>query len=156
MLVVRYFVFVGSVLLVLLFGLDWCLPKSVSEPIQTDSDRPVIRIHSIGKLPEPVVIDTSLPTITPAAPAAAGLSPRIAANDQQHNEAPIVDSDIPKSKPVAKKLSVKKVVVARSRHSFRSERLSSRASGMIPTPPTKMSLLDAIRERFGRGFMRLN
>jgi hypothetical protein len=156
--VVRYFVVVGNVLLVLLFGLDWCLPKSASEPVQTDSDRLAIRIHSISKLPEPVVIDTSLPTITPAAPVAmiAGLSPRIAANDQEHNEAPTVDFHNPKSKPAAKKLPVKKVVVAQSRHTFRADRLSIRASGTMPTPSTKMSLLDAIKERFGRGFMRLN
>jgi len=61
----RYFGFVGSALLLLLFGLDWYLPQPVVEPVRAVTDKPVIRISSIEKLPERVVIDTSLPTIVP-------------------------------------------------------------------------------------------
>ena len=61
----RYFVFVGGVLLALLFVVDAVLPKlPVVE--RTDTDLPVIRIHSDRKWPERVVLDTSIPTITPA------------------------------------------------------------------------------------------
>src|ERR1700677_2390532 len=61
----RYFGCVGSALLLLLFGLNWCFPQPVAEPVGAATDRPVIRISSIETLPEPVVIDTSLPTIVP-------------------------------------------------------------------------------------------
>ncbi len=61
----RYFGFGGSGLVILLFGLSWCFPQPVSEPIRSGIDRPVIRISSVEHLPERVDIDTSLPTIAP-------------------------------------------------------------------------------------------
>jgi hypothetical protein len=61
----RYFFLVGGVLLALLFVIDAVLPKlPVVE--RTDTDLPVIRIHSDRKWPERVVFDTSIPTIIPA------------------------------------------------------------------------------------------
>jgi hypothetical protein len=61
----RYFIYVGAVLLALLFISDAFLPRlPVAESVNTDL--PVIRIHSDRKLPERVVFDTSLPTIVPA------------------------------------------------------------------------------------------
>jgi hypothetical protein len=61
----RYFSFVGGVLLALLLVLDAYLPKfPVAD--RANANLPVIRIHSDRKLPEPVVYDTSLPTIIPA------------------------------------------------------------------------------------------
>jgi hypothetical protein len=61
----RYFFLVGGVLLALLFVVDAVLPKL---PVvdRTDTDLPVIRIHSDRKWPERVVLDTSIPTIVPA------------------------------------------------------------------------------------------
>jgi hypothetical protein len=61
----RYFFLVGGVLLALLFVVDAVLPKW---PVvdRTDTDLPVIRIHSDRKWPERVVFDTSIPTIIPA------------------------------------------------------------------------------------------
>ena len=65
--VARYFLYVGGMLLALLFAADAYLPKS---PVaaRADADSPVIRvrIHSDRKWPERVVYDTSLPTIIPA------------------------------------------------------------------------------------------
>ncbi len=61
----RYFLYVGGVLLTLVFILDACLTKlPVMERSQANS--PVIRIHSDRKWPERIVIDTALPTIVPA------------------------------------------------------------------------------------------
>jgi len=61
----RYFIYVGGVLLALLFISDAFLPKlPVAESV--NADLPVIRIHSDRKWPERVVFDTSLPTIVPA------------------------------------------------------------------------------------------
>ena len=61
----RYIGFAGSALVLLLFGLSWCFPQPVSEPIRRGIDRPVIRISSVERLPERLDIDTSLPTIVP-------------------------------------------------------------------------------------------
>jgi hypothetical protein len=66
--VARYFLFVGGVLLALLFAVDAYVPK---EPVLTATataatvDNPTLRIRSDRKWPEPVVYDTSLPTIVP-------------------------------------------------------------------------------------------
>jgi hypothetical protein len=74
----RYFLFVGTALLALLFIVDAYLPKSPvveSANANVDSantaanmatDPSLIRIHSDRKWPERVEFDTSLPTITPA------------------------------------------------------------------------------------------
>ena len=61
----RYFLYVGGVLLTLLFIVDACLTKfPVVE--QAQANLPVIRIHSDRKWPERIVFDTDLPTIAPA------------------------------------------------------------------------------------------
>ena len=75
---VRYFTLIGSLLLSLLFLADWYMPKLAAEPTHVDVDRSIIRIHSSHKWPDAIVIDTTLPTITPPA---------------------VVTADIPKSRP---------------------------------------------------------
>ena len=61
----RYFLYVGGVLLTLVFILDACLTRlPVMESSHVNS--PVIRIHSDRKWPERIVFDTTLPTIVPA------------------------------------------------------------------------------------------
>jgi hypothetical protein len=62
----RYFLFVGGTLLALLFALNAYIPSPVvaRAPVET-IDRPVVRIHSAQKLPERIVIDTSIATIIP-------------------------------------------------------------------------------------------
>lgn len=63
--VVRYFLYVGGVLLALLFISDAYFPKLPAAEKVADTDMPVIRIHSDRKWPEPVVFDTGRPTIVP-------------------------------------------------------------------------------------------
>jgi hypothetical protein len=61
----RYFLYVGGVLLTLVFILDACLTKlPVMERAHVNS--PIIRIHSERKWPERIVFDSILPTIVPA------------------------------------------------------------------------------------------
>src|SRR3982074_620633 len=63
----RYFLFVGGGLLALLFVGDALLPQlPVSDRVEAGTEKSIIRIHSDRKWPEPVVYDTSLPTIVPA------------------------------------------------------------------------------------------
>ena len=65
--VARYFMYVGGVLLALLFISDAFLPKlAVADRTDTATELPAIRIHSDRKWPERVVMDTSTPTIVPA------------------------------------------------------------------------------------------
>jgi len=65
--VARYFLFVGGVLLALLFALDAFAPEkaAVAGNAAPSIDKTVVRIRSDRKLPERVVYDTSLPTIVP-------------------------------------------------------------------------------------------
>ena len=61
----RYFLYVGGVLLTLVFILDACLTRlPVRESAHVNS--PIIRIHSDRKWPERIVFDTTLPTIVAA------------------------------------------------------------------------------------------
>jgi type IV secretory pathway VirB10-like protein len=77
----RYFVFVGSVLIALLFVLSWAWPNS--DPAQDTTaqaamDAPIARIHSTQKWPDKIEFDTSLPTIVPPpapAPQVAAVAP---------------------------------------------------------------------------------
>ncbi len=65
--IARYFLFVGGVLLALLFGLDAFAPKDpvVSSAAVAAPANPTLRIRSDQKWPERVVYDMSLPTIVP-------------------------------------------------------------------------------------------
>jgi hypothetical protein len=63
----RYFIFVGSLLLGMLFISDWYLPKDSAPGFFREArvDKSIIRIKSAHKWPEAIVFDTSLPTIVP-------------------------------------------------------------------------------------------
>ena len=61
----RYFGFVGTALMTLLWVSHWLLPGSTAEPVRNDIDRTFIRISSIETLPERVVFDTSIPYMPP-------------------------------------------------------------------------------------------
>ena len=63
----RYFGFVGSFLLAMLFIADRYSEKTSESVVQNavDVDKSVIRIKSSRKWPDPIVFDTSLPAIVP-------------------------------------------------------------------------------------------
>jgi hypothetical protein len=68
--VARYFLFVGGVLLALLFLANDFLPQlPVVQRAEAGPDRSILRIHSDRKWPERVVFDTSFQPVV-AAPAA--------------------------------------------------------------------------------------
>ncbi len=58
-----YFIYIGGLLLALLFLADWYFPPLDAEQNRSDVDRSTIRIHSARKWPQAVVIDTTQPTI---------------------------------------------------------------------------------------------
>ena len=51
MLLVRFFVVVGTGLVLLLIGLGWCFPQPAEEPLASVSNGPNIRIASTEQLP---------------------------------------------------------------------------------------------------------
>ncbi len=157
---IPYFGLVGSALLLLLFGLNWYLPQSVAEPVGGVTDKPVIRISSIEKLPERVVIDTSLPATVPP-PTALAFAERwpeeIKAFEAKPLPRPIIlnaGDGTPKTKKLAiepqQKLAVRRPPVPVNDEHANSYRARAAA------PFTRVSLLDIIKERLGRSFFKLN
>ena len=62
--VLRYFLYVGGALLTLLLVFNAVLPQApATNSLTSSAETPAIRIHSDRKWPEPVVFDTSQPTI---------------------------------------------------------------------------------------------
>ena len=78
-LVVRYFVYVGGVLLALLFVVDACLPRLPAVEA-SDSHQPVIRIYAQRQGPGPIIFDTSATIPAAAVVAAASVPPPAAAS----------------------------------------------------------------------------
>jgi hypothetical protein len=62
----KYFIFVGAALVLLLFTMNWLVPDPTVEPVYSSTQRPVIRISSIQTLPERVVFDTNMPAPAPS------------------------------------------------------------------------------------------
>ncbi len=91
----RYFIFVGGSLLALILVANAALPSApMPEGLTSGTDLPPIRIHSERKLPERVVIDTSVPmpagAVAPVAVAQAKLQvqPQVQAQLQPAAAAP--------------------------------------------------------------------
>jgi hypothetical protein len=79
----RYFMFVGGVLVALLFVAGWIWPSSEPVPsrdttAQAAADAPIARIHSTQKWPDKIEFDTSKPAIVPPAPVVAVTAPAAA------------------------------------------------------------------------------
>jgi hypothetical protein len=100
----RYFLFVGSVLLAMLFIADRHLPNSPSQFFMREArvDKSIIRLQSAHKWPEPIVFDTSLPTIVPSPLPVIAAAP--AANPPREALAQLVEP----SRPAAKQSEPKK------------------------------------------------
>jgi hypothetical protein len=78
--IARYFLFVGGVLLALLFISDAVLPQ-LPVADRASADLPVIRIHSDRKWPERVVFDTTIPNLAPVQTAKADVPAPVTAAD---------------------------------------------------------------------------
>jgi hypothetical protein len=63
--ITRYFVFVGGLLVALLFAIDRYLPTLPETGHASDPDKTIIRIRSARSLPEKIVFDTRPQTAAP-------------------------------------------------------------------------------------------
>jgi hypothetical protein len=101
---VRYFLFVGGALIALLLFLDAYFPSQVVNSATAtggtvaDVGRPMLRIRSSQKLPERIVIDTSIPTIVPP-PAPTVVAEAPATAPVLDALAQVAPSDLKKSDP---------------------------------------------------------
>jgi hypothetical protein len=111
--VVRYFVFVGSVLFGLLLAADRYLPAPADRSAAIDVDRSIIRIRSARNLPEKIVFDTANP------PMASGLAEIEQREDPRHALAMMPqDSRAPQPAPT----SIGRVAERRAPRSHRALR----------------------------------
>jgi hypothetical protein len=133
--VARYFLFVGGVLLALLFAVDALVPQQavVASQAAPTIDKTVVRIRSDQRPPERVVYDTTLPTIVPpqavaaqaVVPVAAPASPvadaaqvRVRETYAQYvpAEAKKADTQVPRKRKVAKNRPTQPTQVAQQSH----------------------------------------
>jgi hypothetical protein len=155
----RYFVFVGSALMLLLLAVNWLLPEVKTESVHADTEKPVIRISSIEKLPEKVDFDTNSPTIVP--------SPTMV----------VINPPVPQSAFVFVQITPGALA------SFSLVTRAARTAGAVAKPHTtnkidrrpalpninattddtapaasviRLSLIDAMRSQFGQSFFKLN
>ena len=59
----KYFCYVGSILVAVLCAANWLFADPARQSADSGAENYGIRIRSTAKLPDPVVFDTSLPTI---------------------------------------------------------------------------------------------
>ncbi len=94
--VARYFLYVGGVLLALLFVMDAIVPRETVVANTTVSspsfDKSTVRIHSTQKLPERVVYDTSLPTVVPPQATVVAAAPAVPATPDLSARARVRDT----------------------------------------------------------------
>ena len=153
---VKYFGFVGSALVMLLLGVSWYFPQPATESVHGGIDKSAIRISSIEKPLERVVIDTSLPTIVPplSTVAAAEQPPQAAlATPGPLPTVPTIADGALKKQSAAKRYPLKRLA------SHRSASPANATPGytvQATEPVTRMSLLDVIKERFGRSLFKLH
>jgi hypothetical protein len=127
--ITRYFVFVGGVLVALLFAAGWIWPISgpaVSQDTtaQAAADAPVARIHSTQKWPDKIEFDTSKPNFAPPpVPVVAATAPA----------AQVVAENTPAASPLDARAEIKpNVQVASAQAPRRQARVHHRYSRQAP------------------------
>ena len=168
----KYFVFVGAALVLLLLAMNWLVPDPTVEPVYSSTQRPVIRISSIQTLPERVVFDTNMPTPAPSVMRVAapplrsafaleqitpGLLPTFSILAQVTQVTPkktIIAKHEP-AKITEKREPAKKVVANRGApapHIAAVREKPVREAELDAKPPVRTTLLDDIAGRFGQIF----
>jgi hypothetical protein len=158
----RYFIFVGSALALLLLAINRLLPESTAEPVHSSIERPVIRISSIETLPEAVVFDSSMPYMAPPSSvmrvAAQPLQSAFTLERITPGRLPTFSSltqATPQKTITAKREPQKKLAsnrVAAQPHTAAVKNYPVREAERDTKPPIKTTLLDEIAGRFRQMF----
>jgi hypothetical protein len=177
----KYLVFVGSALVLLLLAMNWLLPDPTAEPVYSSTERPVIRISSIETLPEKVVLDNTMPYTVPPSdvmrvatrplPSALtfekitpGLLPAFSTLAQvtpktiteKRDAAKITAKREPAKKVVANRVAPQAHIAAVKNHPVRDTERDTKPSIKMAErdtkPDIKTTLLDDIAGRFGQMF----
>jgi hypothetical protein len=161
----KYIVFVGSALALLLLAINWLLPVSTAEPVHSSTERPVIRISSIETLPEAVVFDSGMPYMAPPSSvmrvAAQPLQSAFTLEQITPGLLPTFSSlgqATPKKTITARREPQKKVAtnrVAAQPHIAAVKNYPLREAERDTKPPIKTTLLDEIAGRF-RQMLKMN
>ena len=140
----RYIAWVSASLLALLFVADWHLPKPLPEPAGDTINKPVIRIASIERPPERIIIDTNQPTIVPpptlVGDAIAGEPSPLQSYASAAPPPTVVDVD-KKRRKVIKRLGPK---VAANQPPLASTPAAASGSSATTVPLTKLSFTDIV------------
>ncbi len=152
----RYIAWVGTALLVLLFVTNWFLPQFLAEPTGDRINRPIIRIVSVQRLPERIVIDTSLPTIVPPPTPVENAAPGEPSPLQSYASAapPTTVAEVNyKKRKVVKRQGPK---VAGNQSPLAITPTAASGNSATTVPPTKLSFMDIISGRLARNLLNLN
>ena len=179
---IKYFVFVGSALVLLLLAMNWLSPEPTAEPVYSGiHQRPVIRISSIETLPERVVFDNSMPYMAPPSSAVRvaaqplqsaftfekitpGLLPTFPTLAQvtsktiseKRNPAKITAKRDPAKKVATNRVAPQAHIAAVKNHPVREAERDTkppiRTAELDTKPPVKTTFLEDIAGRFGQMF----
>jgi hypothetical protein len=151
----RYIAWVGTSLLALLFMADWCLPKSLPEPSGDAINRPVIRIASIQRPPERIVIDTNQPTIVPPPTLVEDAVPGERSQPlQSYASAPPTEVNVDqKRRKVIKRQGTK---IPTDQKPLAGTPVAASGSSATTVPLTRLSFTDIISGRLVRNLLNLH
>jgi hypothetical protein len=152
--IARYIIWVGTSLLALLFAANRILPESLPESAHEAIDKPVIRITSIQRSPERVVIDANQPTIVPP--------PALVENSGSGNPSPLQSYAAADPSPMVadsakkrKALKRPEARVAAYRPTPSNTAAVARAGSTTPVPSTRLSFADIISGQLVRDLFNL-
>jgi hypothetical protein len=158
----KYVVFVGSALVLLLLAMNWLLPGPSAEPVYSSIERPIIRVSSIETLPERVVFDTSMPYMAPPPSVIRGAAQPLQSAFTSEQivpgllpTLPILAQVAPKKPITAKREPARKVVtnrVAPQAPIAAVKNYPVREAEQDTKPPIRTTFLDDIAGRLGQLF----
>ena len=153
----RYIAWVGTSLLALLFMADWCLPKSLPEPSGDAINRPVIRIASIQRPPERIVIDTNQPTIIPPPTLVEDAVPGERSQPlQSYASAPPPPTEVNVDQKRRKVIKRQGTKIPTDQKPLASTPVAASGSSATTVPLTRLSFTDIISGRLVRNLFNLH
>jgi hypothetical protein len=153
----RYIAWVGTSLLALLFMADWCLPKSLPEPSGDAINRPVIRIASIQRPPERIIIDTNQPTIVPPPTLVEDAVPGERSQPlQSYASAPPPPPEVNVDQKRRKVIKRQGTKFPTDQKPLASTPVAASDSSATTVPPTRLSFEDIISGRLVRNLFNLH